>query len=62
MDEDHSGTVDFREFVIALWNYCTLGRPALTLFCFDLYDEDSSGTLEVGEMRTLLRDVYGTAF
>ena len=26
MDEDKSGEIDFREFVIALWNYCTLSK------------------------------------
>ena len=35
-DEDGSGQIDFREFVIALWNYCTLGKPALIMFAFDL--------------------------
>ena len=41
MDEDGSGEIDFREFVIALWNYCTLGKAALILFAFDLYDNDN---------------------
>jgi serine/threonine-protein phosphatase 2B regulatory subunit len=35
-DEDGSGQIDFREFVIACWNYCTLGKPALIMFAFDL--------------------------
>jgi len=25
-DEDGSGLVDFREFVMSLWNYCTLTK------------------------------------
>ncbi len=28
-DEDGSGEIDFREFVISLWNYCTLSRATL---------------------------------
>lgn len=28
-DEDGSGEIDFREFVLALWNYCTLSRATL---------------------------------
>lgn len=31
-DEDGSGEVDFREFVLALWNYCTLGSTTLGKF------------------------------
>ena len=30
-DEDDSGQIDFKEFVVALWNYCTLGKPALIM-------------------------------
>jgi Ca2+-binding EF-hand superfamily protein len=28
-DEDSSGEIDFKEFVIALWNYCTLTKSTL---------------------------------
>ncbi len=28
-DEDGSGEIDFKEFVLALWNYCTLSRATL---------------------------------
>ena len=28
-DEDHSGKIDFREFVLSLWNYCTLSPATL---------------------------------
>ena len=38
-----SGAIDFHEFVIALYNYCTMGKPGLTMFSFDLYDVDNSG-------------------
>lgn len=31
-DEDGSGEIDFREFVLALWNYCTLSRATLGEF------------------------------
>lgn len=28
-DEDGSGCIDFREFVVSLWNYCTLTNATL---------------------------------
>ncbi len=37
-DDDSSGEIDFGEFVLALWNYCTLSKVALAMFAFDLYD------------------------
>ena len=60
-DEDGNGTVDFKEFVTSLYNYCTLGKPGLVMFSFDLYDADNSGAIEVGEMQVMLHDVYGEA-
>lgn len=33
MDEDKSGEIDFREFVIATWNYCTLSKVILSDCC-----------------------------
>ena len=31
-DEDSSGLLDFNEFVLSLWNYCTLSKASLELF------------------------------
>jgi Ca2+-binding EF-hand superfamily protein len=28
-DEDNSGYIDLREFILSLWNYCTLGKATL---------------------------------
>lgn len=61
-DFDASGEISFEEFVMSLWNYCTLTKSSLIMFAFDLYDADSSGIVEMDEMELLLRDVYGSAF
>lgn len=61
-DEDGSGSVDFREFVMSLWNYCTLSKAALIMFAFDLYDNDNSGEIDLGEVELLLKEVYGREF
>jgi len=37
----------------------TLGKAALLLFAFDLYDNDSSGFIDKDELGTMLRDIYG---
>lgn len=62
MDEDKSGQIDFREFVVASWNYCTLSKGALVMFAFDLYDRDHSGVMDRSEVQCLLKDVYGKDF
>lgn len=58
-DEDKSGQIDFREFVVALWNYCTLSHTSLIVFAFDLYDEDETGELSMQEIDGMLKDLYG---
>lgn len=35
-DDDHSGCIDFQEFVLSCWNYCSLSRTSLLMFSFDL--------------------------
>lgn len=59
-DEDGSGEIDFREFVLSLWNYCTLTKATLDMFAFDLYDKDSSGELSASEVARMLQDIYGS--
>lgn len=58
-DEDGSGEIDFREFVLSLWNYCTLTKATLDMFAFDLYDNDASGELSAKEIQVMLKDIYG---
>ena len=50
------------QFVIALWNYCTLGKPALIMFAFDLYDQDGSGKIDFKEVECMLKEVYGRKY
>lgn len=58
-DEDNSGEIDLREFIMALWNYCTLGKSTLVIFAFDLYDTDGSGVIDAQELDNMLKEVYG---
>jgi hypothetical protein len=44
-DENKNGEVDFREFVLACWNYCSMDARALARFTFGLYDVTRRGLL-----------------
>ena len=62
LDEDNSGTVDFKEFVLSLWNYCTLGKATLLMFAFDIYDVDSSGVIDASEILRYLQNLKDIFF
>lgn len=48
---------------MSLWNYCTLSKAALIMFAFDLYDNDNSGEIDIGEVELLLKEVrHGARF
>lgn len=52
----HAGgqELDFREFVAAMWNYCTLSHEGLVQFVFQLYDMDVSNQLGAGAVAAAL--------
>jgi len=60
MDKDGSGEVDFLEFVLAVWNYCSFTHSSLVRFAFDLYDLDGSGEIERAEAVQCIREVWGS--
>ncbi|KAG1701154.1 hypothetical protein DVH05_011390 [Phytophthora capsici] len=59
MDRNGSGEVDFIEFVLAVWNYCSFNHASLVRFAFDLYDVDGSGEIEHDEVVRCVREVWG---
>lgn len=61
-DTDNSGEVDFKEFTLAIYNYCTLSHEFLPYFAFSLYDLDNKGQITNHEVQTMLRDIWGTDF
>jgi Ca2+-binding EF-hand superfamily protein len=58
-DKDATGEIDFEEFVLAVWNFCTIEGDDLVRFCFNLYDSDGGGTLDSEELKELVQAVLG---
>ena len=58
-DKDATGEIDFEEFVLAVWNFCTIEGDDLVRFCFNLYDSDGGGTLDAHELKELVQAVLG---
>lgn len=60
-DGDESGKVDFREFVLCLWDFCTTSLVSIDTFTFCLYEDSRVGFLTSGEVGEMLKDIYGKA-
>lgn len=58
LDLDKSGAIDFREFVLCMWNFCTYEVDTFIEFAFRMYDLDGSEQLEMEELRDLVEEVY----
>jgi len=58
LDLDGSGALDFNEFAVGVWNYCTYDIRLITKLAFDIFDVDRCGRLETCECDALLRMVY----
>ena len=58
-DKNSSSDVEFCEFILAIWNYCTFTMNSLILFAFNFYDLDGSGELTMEEIKDLIAEVYG---
>ena len=60
-DKDHTGKIDFYEFVVSLWKFCTLGDGAIAVFAFDIYDCDADGIMSQYEAAKLFSELGGGA-
>lgn len=58
-DENNSGHIDFGEFTVSVWNYCTHSPGTLLVFAFDLYDNDGSGIMSKDELKGMFAQIYG---
>lgn len=62
LDTDASGELNFEEFMVGLWNYCSVEDEHFEHFAFDLYDIDHSGNIDIVEAQFMVKDIYGEEF
>ena len=59
IDLDSSGELDFNEYLIGMYNYCTFDNFLMTKFMFDIFDVDKSSDLTWAEIDALVRMLHG---
>jgi len=58
-DMENTAHLCFRDFVVILWNICTLPPVPLVEYVFSMYDADGSRDIDIDEAREMCRDLYG---
>eukprot|EP00611_Tribonema_gayanum_P025157 TRINITY_DN5683_c0_g1_i6.p1 TRINITY_DN5683_c0_g1~~TRINITY_DN5683_c0_g1_i6.p1 ORF type:complete len:553 (-),score=200.04 TRINITY_DN5683_c0_g1_i6:1113-2576(-) len=61
LDLDGSGRLDFREFLVGIWNFCTYDTRLLARYVFLIFDVDARAFITVPECDALLRMLAGSA-
>jgi len=58
-DIGNNCALDFPEFFVGMWNYCTMKHDFLVKFAFDLFDTDGSGEIDREEIHRMIAMVLG---
>ena len=61
-DTDNSGECDFKEFVLAVYNFATISHENLPYFAFSLYDLDNELEIKTYEVECMLKDIWKQGF
>jgi Ca2+-binding EF-hand superfamily protein len=54
-DDEESGTVDFREFLLSMMNFVAVDKEERIKFSFEMFDENKTGFIAQAEITEILR-------
>ena len=57
LDTSRTGEINFKEFVMCVYNYCSFDYRSLTKFAFSLLDIEENKILEKSDIRRLVIDI-----
>ena len=58
LDRGATGQINFPQFVLCCWNYCTYDKLALAKFAYRLYDADNTGNIPVKQLFSMIEEIY----
>lgn len=51
--------LNFRQWVVCVWGYCSLSEPSLVRMAFSTYDTDQNGKLTPDELERFTKELFG---
>jgi Ca2+-binding EF-hand superfamily protein len=60
--DDNEEGITFKQWVFALWNFCTTDSDALILFGFQLYDKGGKGLLDLKDIEHMMVELFGNDY
>jgi Ca2+-binding EF-hand superfamily protein len=60
-DVSNDGEIDYGEFFVAIYNFCSFDEKSLLQFCFNIFDVDRSGDIERSEVKALIKMMRGNS-
>ena len=58
-DVSNDGEIDYGEFFVAIYNFCSFDEKGLLQFCFNIFDVDRSGDIDRDEVKALVKMMRG---
>jgi len=52
--------LNFKNFLIAIWNYCTLTPAGVARYCFEIFDVDETDMLEKPDLIAMFKMLFNT--
>lgn len=59
LDLSTEGMLNFREFTLSAWKFCSRRQEGISDMAFTMYDINDSGDLTTNEISTMIKDCYG---
>ena len=57
-DDEHTSELDFSEFLICVWNYCSYDADLICHYLWSIFDLDKNNFLTLDEIDAMMRFVY----
>lgn len=58
-DEDSTGYINYADFIVSIWNFCSIDKEHISDFLFNIYDTNYNDILSKEEIIILIKEICG---